>query len=263
MKHVVLFIRQADEDEMKAVSTFCRTLGPTVIGPLAEALAGEQGGAVKRLREVLLSFGAAGRAYANELRNSANPSVRRTAIELLRAFGGADALPDLAALLEDAEPSVQREALRAIVQIGTDEAYAVLAQALKSSSARTRDAIMQALIAARDERAVPLFIYILDHTNHRGILETVYVSAIGALGKLGGNADSVAALTKALYRGDWWAPSRTARLRMAAASALRACASPDAQRALDDALRDGPRAVRRIVKAALSAPDPHVARRTI
>ena len=83
---------------------------------------------------MLLSFGAAGRDYADELRNSANPAVRRTAVELLRAFGGAEALPDLKALLDDAEPAIQRDALRAIVQIGTDEAYAALGEALKSST---------------------------------------------------------------------------------------------------------------------------------
>ena len=131
MRYVVLYIRQAKDSEVQAVSTFCRALGPSVIGPLAEALASEHGAAVKRLRDVLLSFGAAGRAYVDELRSSANPAVRRTAIELLRAFGGADALPDLARLLDDDEPAVQREALRAIVQIGTPEAYAILQDAQK------------------------------------------------------------------------------------------------------------------------------------
>jgi hypothetical protein len=256
MRHVVLYTRQAQDSDVQAISTFCRTLGPSVIGALAEALASEQGAAVKRLRDVLLSFGAAGRAYADNLRSSANPAVRRTAIELLRAFGGADALPDLAALLEDAEPAVQREALRAIVQIGTAEAYATLQQALKSGNARTRDAIMQVLVASRDERAAPLFIYILEHSDHRGSLETVCLSAMDALGKLGGDAESVEALTKVLYRGEWWAPVRTTRLRSAAASALRASGSADAQAALERAAVEGPRGVRRVARAALSAPAP-------
>lgn len=248
---------------MKAISAFCRSLGPPVIGPLAEALAVEQGSAVKRLREILLSFGAAGRAYADELRTSANPAVRRTAIELLRAFGGADALPDLARLLDDSEAAVQREALRAIIQIGTDEAYATLEQALKSSPMRTRDAIMQALSASRDERAAPLFLYILSHSDYRGNLENVYLGAVEALGKVGGDADSVAALVGVLNRGEWWAPWRTARLRQAAASALRSCGTPRAQQALEDAAKEGPRGVRRAARVALNAPAPRQpARRT-
>jgi hypothetical protein len=262
MKHAVLHIRQAHESEMPLVSTFCRSLGPTVIGSLAEALAAEQApGTVKRISEILLSFGAAGRAYADELRTSANPAVRRTAIELLRAFGGADALPDLTALLDDSEAAVQREALRAIMQIGTNEAYAALQEALKSGTARRRDAIMQVLGSSRDERAAPLFVYILEHTDYRRGLESVYLTAIEALGKVGGGADSVDALKKVLYRGEWWAPFRTGRMRSTAAHALRASGSDAAQQALEEASREGSRAVRRIARAALAAPPPRVASR--
>jgi hypothetical protein len=256
MRHVVGYTRQATDADVPSISTFCRTLGPSVIGALAEALASEHGGAVKRLREVLLSFGAAGRAYAQELRTSANPAVRRTAVELLRAFGGAEALPDLAALLEDAEPAVQREALRAIVQIGTSDAYATLQEALKSGNPRTRDAMMQVLVSSRDVRAAPLLVYILDHSDHRGPLEGVCLSAMDALGKLGGDPESVQALIKVLHRGEWWAPLRTGRLRAAAAAALRAAGSPEAERALQDAASGGSRSVRRIARAALTTAPP-------
>ncbi len=262
MRYVVIFLRQAQDSEVQDVSAFCRALGPSVIGPLAEALASEQGAAVKRLRDVLLSFGAAGRAYADELRSSANPAVRRTAIELLRAFGGADALPDLARLLDDAEPAVQREALRAIVQIGTPEAYAILQDALKSGDLRKRDAIMQVLVSSRDDRAAPLLVYIVEHGDHRGSLESVYVAAIEALGKLGEDPEWVSALKHVLYRGEWWAPLRTMRLRRAAALALRTVGSEDAQRTLDDAASDGPLGVRRAARTALSAPAPRTPRRT-
>ena len=255
MRHVVLFIRQAPADAVDSVSAFCRALGPSVIGTLAEALAHEQGLAMKRLREVLLSFGAAGRAYADDLRSSPNPAVRRTAIDLLRAFGGAEALPDLAGLLDDAEPAVQRDALRAIVQIGTDEAYAVLQQALMSSNTATRDAIMKALIATRDDRAAPLFVYILQHIDYRGHLEQVYLSAVETLGKLGGDPASVEALSRVLRRGEWWAPLRTQRLRTTAAAALRACGSAEARQALEQAVSDGPRGVRRAARAALNSPE--------
>jgi hypothetical protein len=262
MRYVVLFIRQAKDSDVQAVSSFCRALGPSVIGPLAEALASEHGAAVKRLREVLLSFGAAGRAYADELRSSANPAVRRTAIELLRAFGGADALPDLARLLDDAEPAVQREALRAIVQIGTPEAYAIVQEALTSGDTRKRDAILQVLVSSRDERATPLLVYILEHGDHRGSLEPVYMAAIETLGKLGGDSEGIGSLRSVLYRGEWWAPLRTMRLRRAAALALRTFGSQEAERVLEQAASDGPRQVRRAARAALSASVPRPSRRT-
>jgi HEAT repeat protein len=183
-------------------------------------------------------------------------------VELLRAFGGAEALPDLKALIGDAEPGIQREALRAIMQIGTDEAYATLADAIKSSEAQTRSTIMQVLSSSHDERAAPLFIYILDHTDYRGDFEGVYRLAVESLGHLGGDPGSVEALKKVLYRGEWWAPGRTRRLRAAAATALRACGSPASHQALEAAAQEGPGGVRRAAKAALDAPAPRTARRT-
>jgi hypothetical protein len=253
MRHVVIVLRQTPAEEVEAMAAFCRTLGPSIIGALAEALANETGVAVKGLRTVLLSFGAAGRAYADNLRSSPNPTVRRTAIELLRAFGGAEALPDLTALLDDTEPAIQRDALRAIVRIGTDEAYEVLRRALESTNPQTRDAMMQVLIATRDERAAPLFVYILEHGDQRAHLEAVYLSAIETLGQPGADSLAITALMRVLYRGGWWVPRRTRRLRTAAATALGACGCPEGREALEEAAASGPRGVRRVARAALAA----------
>ena len=68
---------------------------------------------------MLLDFGAVGRSSVEQLKTSSNPAVRRTAIDLLRVFGGNEALPELASMLDDADQQVQREAVRAIVQIGS------------------------------------------------------------------------------------------------------------------------------------------------
>ncbi|MEO8677925.1 MAG: HEAT repeat domain-containing protein, partial [Vicinamibacterales bacterium] len=165
------------------------------------------------------------------------------------------ALPDLRSMLDDAEPQVQREALRAIVQIGTSEAYASLEQALKNGKPHTRDAILQALGSLRDERAAPLFVYILMHTGYNGGLEGVYVSSIESLGKVATDEQSVATLKDILYRGEWWAPYRTARIRGAAARALRNIGTPSASRALEDAA-GGAGGVKRAAKAALAEPAP-------
>jgi HEAT repeat protein len=79
--------------------------------------------------------------------------VRRSAIQMMREFGGSDALPDLTELLDDNEPQVQREAVRAILNIGTEAAYKILEQALTTGTLQSRDAIMQSIGTVRDERA--------------------------------------------------------------------------------------------------------------
>jgi HEAT repeat protein len=54
----------------------------------------------------------------------------------------------------------------------------------------------------------------------------------------------VEALKQALYKGEWWAPRRTATLRGAAAAALARIGTPEAITVLDDAVAGGSRGVR-------------------
>ena len=110
---------------------------------------------------------------------------------------------------------------------------------------------MQSLGAVRDERAAPLFAYILRNVDHRGQLRSVYLRAIEALGALK-DPMAVPELKAALHRGEWWAPGRTRLLRTAAAAALARIGTAEASTILDDAARTGSRGLRRVVRAQLS-----------
>ena len=165
------------------------------------------------------------------------------AIDLLRVFGGREALPELASMLDDADPQVQRESIRAIVQIGTNEAYAVLERALVAGSA-SRDTVLQELIGLRDDKAIPLLCYVLNHSAPRGKLVEVHTQIIEALGGLSAHQESTRTLRAVLYRGEWWAPYRTAALRRAAATALRRIGTPETLAVLEDAVAHGSRGVR-------------------
>jgi HEAT repeat protein len=174
--------------------------------------------------------------------------VRRTALHLLRELGGQDALPELIELLNDRSPQIQREAVRAILNIGTERAYDVLQQALSGGSEQSRGVIMKALTAVRDGRAAPMLAYMLSRVDHKGPQAHLYLSAIEGLGALK-DPQGVAALKEALYRGEWWAPRRTAALRGAAAAALARIGTEEAVAALEDAVSSGPRGVRSIARA--------------
>lgn len=244
VRHVVLHFRKVEDADVEPFNRLCHTIGVRVIRPLAEALAVEENNhAIRRLRELLLGFGAAGRQSAEQLRHSSNPAVRRMAIDLLRVFGGREALPELASMLDDADPQVQREAIRAIVQIGSEEAYAVLERALVAASA-SRETILQQLIGLRDDKAAPLLCYVLNHSAPRGKLVEVHAQIIEGLGGLSVHLESTRTLRTVLYRGEWWAPFRTAALRQAAAAALRRIGAPETLAVLDEAARTGSRGVR-------------------
>ena len=244
MDHLVGHLRSIDDAVFEHVKQLCHALGAPVIRPLAEALAAEdRGRAFRRLTDVLVSFGGKGRDAVEQLKTSQNPAVRRTAIYLLRAFGGNDALPELAPLLEDGDVNVQREAIRAIVTIGTDEAYGLLEQGLTSGSAGSRDAILSALGTLRDERALPLFLHIIGNREYRRRARKVYESSLDVLGSLGGH-EALEGLKRALNEGEWWAPLRTAAIRSAAASAMRQMGTAEANAALTEAAGNGTRGVR-------------------
>ena len=103
---------------------------------------------------------------------------------------------------------MQREAVRAILEIGTDQALQVLQQALVNGTVTSPEAIMQSLSGVRDERAAPLFAYVLRSVDHRGQLRSVCLRAIEALAALK-DPIGVPALKAALHRGEWCAPGRT------------------------------------------------------
>jgi HEAT repeat protein/PBS lyase HEAT-like repeat-containing protein len=251
LRHVVSHLGTIDDAQFARVKEMCVSVGEVMIRPLAEALSTEeQVRRRERMTAILVAFGAVGRRTAERLKNSPNAAVRRTAILLLREFGGTEALPELTELLNDSEPRVQREAVRAIVNIGTTRAFQILGQALERGTPQSRDAIMQAASLVRDERATPLFAYMLRHIDHRKLTAT-YLHAVESLGTLK-DPEAVEPLKEALYKGEWWAPRRTASLRSAAALALARIATPEARTVLEEAAAIGPRGTRAAARTQLS-----------
>jgi hypothetical protein len=248
VKHLGLNLRTVEDAKVESFNRLCHTIGAGVVRPLAELLAVEEHPkATRRLRELLLGFGAAGRQSVEKLKNSPNPAVRRTAIDLLRVFGGQEALPELVSMLNDADPQVQRESIRAIVQIGTNNAYAVLQRALVTKNS-TRETVLQELLGLRDDKAAPLLCYVLKQTQPTGRFLKVHLDMLDALGALRGHPESIRTLKHVLYSGSIWTPFKTAALRRAAAAALKRVGSPEANAVLEEAVAKGSRGVRSAAK---------------
>ena len=250
VRHAGKQLRTADEEAYERVKRLSHAIGPAVIPPLAEALSAEQDArARRRLRDILVEFGAAGRESVQQLMNAANWEVRRTAAFLLREFGGAEGLKELVPLLTDNEPLVQREAIQALVLNGSDAASQILLQVLTGTTGRPRQTLIAELGTMRDERAAPLFCYLVRHLDRKAFAG-VYIGAIEALGAFGG-PDAVEALKHALQQGHWTAPMRTRRARAAAAHALRKIGTAPALAALHEASTRGPRGMRAAARAEL------------
>ena len=251
MKHVSTHLRASDDASYERFKALCHAIGPSVIPALAQVLSAEQDArSRRRLREILLGFGAKGRESVRQLMNAPNWEVRRTAAFLLREFGGAEGLKELIPLLTDSEPLVQREAVQGLVMNGSDAASRILLQAITSAGGRSRETLLNELTSMRDERAAPLFCYLVRHMD-RGREQRLYLSSVEALGTVGG-PDAVEALKFALYQGDFWSPLQTRRLRDAAARALRKIGTPAAVDVLREASARGARGVRSAARAQLA-----------
>jgi len=252
MQHIVIHLGNVDDAQFERVKSVCLKFGEVLVKPLAEALAAETRGARtrERLTDILLAFGAVAKRTIERLKNSANAAVRRTAVQLMRQFGGSDALPELKELLDDAEPQVQREAVRAILNVGTDKAFQILQEALATGGEQSRNAIMQSIGSIRDERATPLVVYIVKNVDYKK-LTSVYLRAIEQLGALK-DPEAVQPLAEVFKRpGEWWAPRRTSALRTAAAAALARVGTDDAFAILEEAVANGPRGLRNAARPHL------------
>lgn len=247
-RHVGFHLRTADDAQAEEYSRLCHSLGSTIVRSLTDALLKEEHpAAIRRMGGLLARFGPAGRRAVEHLKNSPNPAIRRTAVSLLRAVGGPEALTELASMLGDDDPEVQRESLRAIMETGTTNAYGLL-QRLVLESDRPRERALRDLLGFRDEQAVPFFSYVLTRSQPRGRLYAVHASLIEALGTMKPGPESIRALQQSLTRGQWWAPLRTASIRRAAAAALRRLGTAEALAVLESAARSGRPGVRRAAR---------------
>jgi hypothetical protein len=242
-------LRRATDEELERFKRLAHQVGPGVIAPLAETLANEQDPKTRRrIREVLVGFGARGREAVQELLDAPSWEVRRTAAYLLTEFGDAGNLAALEPLLADREPRVQREALRAVMLSGNEHAYDLVLRVLSRDDA-SRKALAGEMTTIKDERAAPLFSYLLPRIDRRK-LRPLFMAAIEALGAFGGT-EAVEALKHALYQGDAFAPLRTRAHRRAAADALRRIGTEPALQALREAAASGPFGARNAARAEL------------
>lgn len=253
MRHVAALLDTPDRSVVASATRFCHAIGTGIVAPLAEVLSREERTRARQhLIDILLGLGASGRQAVERLKSSPNAAVRRTAVLLLREFGGHEALTDLESLLKDAEPHVQRDATRAIAMMHSDAAYTMLAKALVAGTDRARAVITGVLSTIPNEDAVPALSFLVRHAPCRGPMWEVYERAVQRLGMIGGRT-AVDALNAVVDKRVAWAPFKVAVLRQLAVDALARIASPEAIEALQQAARSGLRGARSTARRHLAA----------
>jgi hypothetical protein len=262
MRHVAFHLDTANREMVGAAQRFCAALGTVAIRPLAEVLSTEERNRPRQhLIEILIGFGAAGRQSVERLRKSPNAAVRRTAVLLLREFGGQEALPELAALLDDTEPHVQREATRAVAMLGTEPAYDVLIRALERGTEQARTSILGVVASLPEDEREQVLSRLILKAPYRAALWAFHGQAIERLGAAAGGRLAVDALSEVLQRRSLWSPFKMAYLHRRAVDALAQIGTPDALAAIEGAAAYGSRAGRAAARACLEARGPREKRK--
>lgn len=255
VRHVTEHVAALDERQFEQLCGWLPAIGNGLTKAIADELTqGTDDVTRDRLTRLLFAFGSVGRLEIERLRQSPSAAGRRAAILLLQHFGGHDQLAELTALLDDPDWHVLRDTIGALLDVGTERARGTLSHALAHGSVGARRAILGAA-EARDGRAAPVFAHVLDTVGHRGPHAELYLKSVQVLGTFQ-DPVGIEPLTRALARGEWWAPRRTAMLRHAAAAALARIGTPPALDALAHAARTGPRGVRAAARAALGQAGP-------
>ena len=241
MKHVAAHLRGANDEGYERFKRICHAIGPAIIAPLAEALSSEQDArARRRLRDILVGFGAQGRESVQQLMNAPNWEVRRTAAFLLREFGGTEGLKELVPLLTDSEPLVQREAVQGLMMNGSDGGLGdPAARADEGHRPRARNAASTSCCRCATSAPRRSLLSGQAHASARSSRASTS-AAVEALGTFGGARRRRGAEVRAASRRILGAAAHAGAIGRRRPQALREIGTPAAL----DALRAHPRAVR-------------------
>ena len=202
--------------------------------------------------ELIVAYGAPAVGRLAPLMSHAQWFVRRNAAELVGRIGAAEGVPLLQPLLRGQDSRVLREAVVALAKIDDPTAARAIHTALRASSGEDRQAVIDALIQARDSRVVPVLVRILKESRALGRDHTLVLETLAALAELRDEV-AVPSVATVMRQWRWFRRRRNRALKTTAVSTLLKIGSPSAVEALNGAAETGDRSLRRIVSEARGA----------
>lgn len=233
--------------DAQAAADLCTTVGPSCVAALVTALrADAEMPAVERARAILVALGEPAIPALTEHLAGREWIVHRRLADVLGRIGTPAAVAPLQALLRHSDPRVLPEVVGALAAIDHPSAARALHTALRAATGPAREAIVQALVARRDRRVVPLLARVLDESAALGQDFEMTLQTIDAIASFQDDR-ALAPLASLARRRSWLAPRRTRRLRERAVAALQRIGTTSARDLLERLRATGDRQLRRIV----------------
>jgi HEAT repeat protein len=240
---------EMSDAEAAQVAAICERIGPAAADALRKALEVEALTVARtRATAIIERYGARAVTRLAPLIDSPHWYARVNACELLGRLGSSEAVPLLQPLLRGHDPRVVRAAVRALASINDPAAARSVHTVLRAATGEQRRAVVEALVAERDPRVVPLLVCILEESEPLGADHQIVLETLGAVGSVGHDGP-VPHVSRLMRRSSWLARKKTRALKQASLQALRTIGSPAATAAIGEAAANGDRLLRKLARA--------------
>ena len=179
LREAAAMLSDFDQATLDLFVECCESVGPIAVRSLYPALQSEAETAVfVRARDLVQRFGAPAVTYIAPLADDNRWFVQRNAAALLALSRSPDAVPALQGLLRRSDPRVLRQAVSALAGIDDPTAARAVQTALRAAAGAGRAAVVDALVAEKDPRVVPMLTRILGESDpfgedHQTVLDTL------------------------------------------------------------------------------------------
>jgi HEAT repeat protein len=254
MREAASLLGELDEEPARLFAACCAALGPACVAALRPVLEAEtETPAYVRARDIVRGYGAGAIKPLSAMIDDSRWFVHRNVALLLGITRSAEAVPSLQVLLRRNDPRVLRAAVSALASIDDPSAARAIQTVLRAATGESRAAVVEALVAERDGRVVPMLVRILAESDPFGSDHQTVLDALGAVRELA-DERAVPPVVSVMRKRRLFARRKSRAFKQASVDALCAIGTPKARQALEDAERTGDRLLRRIVRNTISGP---------
>jgi HEAT repeat protein len=237
------------EAEAAVFADICAHIGAAATDALKGHLQAEAATPARtRATAIIRQYGARAVGRLSSVVGSNKWAAQRNVADLLGEIAAAEGVPLLQPLLRGQDARVTTAAVRALSNIKDPAAARAVHMVLRASTGEQRRAVVDALVAQRDARVVPVLVRIVEESDPFSADHAIVRDALGALSTVGDD-QAVPALTTLMRKKKLFAWKKARALKELSLAALRAIKTPAAERAIQDAAKTGDRMLRKLAQA--------------
>jgi HEAT repeat protein len=250
MREAAALIGDLDATNWEALRVVIETIGAASVEALKPVVAVEHDDlATGRAEGAIVDFGQKAVLRLASMISHDRWFVRRRGARLLGRIGRPEAVPLLQPLLRQQDPRVAHEAVVALGLVPDPAAARAIHTVLRAATGEVRRAVIDALVAGRDPRVVPMLVRILQESQPLGKDHDVVLETIDALGIVGTDA-SVAILATMAQRTRFLGGKKLRALKGRSVAALVRVNTDHAAHALTHAAEHGDRYLKKLARSA-------------